>query len=163
MFVAVYKSGGHQYCRLSETYRDENGKVKTKVIKNFGRVDLLLKSDPNALDKLKAQYGGSGQDKIERRGKVRSESLHSFLSAEQQLPTPESFPCLNYGYYVLKALWNSLGLNRKLTYLQSSRLKIEFDLNTVVSFLVFSKVLDPHSVRFTFSDKDFFLGDPMKP
>ena len=31
MFVAVYKSGGHQYCRLSETYRDENGKVKTKV------------------------------------------------------------------------------------------------------------------------------------
>ena len=162
MFVAVYKSGGHQYCRLSETYRDENGKVKTKVIKNFGRVDLLLKSDPNALDKLKAQYGGSGQDKIEQRGKVRSESLHSFLSAEQQLPTPESFPCLNYGYYVLKALWNSLGLNRKLTYLQSSRLKIEFDLNTVVSFLVFSKVLDPHSVRFTFSDKDFFLGDPMK-
>lgn len=114
MFVAVYKSGSYQYCRLSETYRDENGKVKTRVIKNFGRVDLLLKNDPQALEKLKAQYGGSGKDKIEEKGKIRSECLHSFVNSEHKLPSPESFPLLNYGYFVLRALWKQLGLHRLL-------------------------------------------------
>ena len=162
MFVAVYKSGSYQYCRLSETYRDENGKVKTKVIKNFGRVDLLLKNDPQALEKLKAQYGGSGKDKIEEKGKIRSECLHSFVNSEHKLPSPESFPLLNYGYFVLRALWKQLGLHRLLLSIQDSKLRIKFDLNAVASFMVFSKVLDPHSVRFSFYDHDLFIADPLK-
>lgn len=162
MFVAVYKSGSYQYCRLSETYRDENGKVKTRVIKNFGRVDLLLKNDPQALEKLKAQYGGSGKDKIEEKGKIRSECLHSFVNSEHKLPSPESFPLLNYGYFVLRALWKQLGLHRLLLSIQDSKLRIKFDLNAVASFMVFSKVLDPHSVRFSFYDHDLFIADPLK-
>lgn len=162
MYVAVYKSGAYQYCRLTESYRDENGKVKTKIIKNFGRVDLLLKNDPDALEKLKAQYGGSLHEKMEERGKLRSAKLRSFISSEQKLPSPEAFPSLNYGYFVLRSLWKELRLDRMLETLKNSKLKIEFDLNAVASFMAFSKVLDPHSVRYTFYDHDLFIADPLK-
>lgn len=161
MFVSVYKSGEHQYCRLAESFRDENGKVKTKIIKNFGRVDLLEKNKPGFIEKLKQQYGGSKLDKIENHGKVRAEKLKEFV-LNSSLDSSGSYPLLNYGYYVLKALWSELGLNRALPYIQAKHLKTEFDFNAVASFLVFSKVLDPHSVRFTFADKDFLIGNPMK-
>ena len=160
MYVGVFKSGNHEYCRLMETYR-EDGKVKTKVIKNFGRVDKLIANDPDALVKLKQEYGGSKEDRIEARGKTRAKELTSFLQ-DKPLLNLDSYPCLNYGHWVLKALWKKLGLDRKLPYLQSSKTKIQFDLDDVVSFLTFSKVLDPHSIRRTFSDKDFFVGAPMQ-
>ena len=161
MFVSVYKSGEHQYCRLAESFRDEKGKVKTKIIKNFGRVDLLEKNQPGFVEKLKLQYGGSKLDKIEHHGKVRAEKLKDFVLTSS-LSSSGSYPLLNYGSYVLKALWSELGLNRALPYIQAKELKIKFDLNAVASFMVFSKVLDPHSVRHTFADKDFFIGNPMK-
>ncbi len=161
MYVGVFKSGNHEYCRLAESYRDENGKVKTKVIKNFGRVDKLTANDPDAVEKLKQQYGGSREDKVEARGKSRAEELSQHLK-NNPLLNLDSYPCLNYGYWVLKALWKRLGLDRKLPYLQSTKTKIQFDLNEVISFLAFSKVLDPHSLRRTFADKDFFIGAPMQ-
>ena len=78
------------------------------------------------------------------------------------MPSPESFPLLNYGYFVLRALWKQLGLHRLLLSIQDSKLRIKFDLNAVASFMVFSKVLDPHSVRFSFYDHDLFIADPLK-
>ncbi len=44
MFVKITNAGGYQYVRLVENYR-ENGKVKQRVLFNFGRLDIL-KDDP---------------------------------------------------------------------------------------------------------------------
>ncbi len=44
MFVKITNAGGYQYVRLVENYR-ENGKVKQRVLFNFGRLDIL-KDEP---------------------------------------------------------------------------------------------------------------------
>ena len=50
MYVSTCKGGAngqYTYVRLMESYRDENGKVKHKVVQNLGRLDILSQSDPN--------------------------------------------------------------------------------------------------------------------
>ena len=45
MYVSTCKGGAtgqYTYVRLMESYRDENGKVKHKVVQNLGRLDILL-------------------------------------------------------------------------------------------------------------------------
>ncbi len=44
MYVSTCKGGAtgqYTYVRLMESYRDENGKVKHKVVQNLGRLDIL--------------------------------------------------------------------------------------------------------------------------
>lgn len=56
MYVSTCKGGAtgqYTYVRLMESYRDENGKVKHKVVQNLGRLDILSQSDPNYLENLK--------------------------------------------------------------------------------------------------------------
>ena len=59
MYVSTCKGGAngqYTYVRLMESYRDENGKVKHKVVQNLGRLDILSQSDPNYLENLKKKY-----------------------------------------------------------------------------------------------------------
>ena len=61
MYVSTCKGGAngqYTYVRLMESYRDENGKVKHKVVQNLGRLDILSQSDPNYLENLKKKYQG---------------------------------------------------------------------------------------------------------
>ena len=48
MYVSTCKGGAngqYTYVRLMESYRDENGKVKHKVVQNLGRLDILSQSE----------------------------------------------------------------------------------------------------------------------
>ena len=59
MYITVTHSGKDKktaYVRLMEAYRNEDGKKRARVIKNYGRLDALLADDPLALDKLKKKY-----------------------------------------------------------------------------------------------------------
>lgn len=162
MYVGCYKSGNYTYVRVMETVRDpDTGKVTTKIIKKVGRLDQLEKLDPQVLEKLRKQYGGTKQEREESKLSQQASALQSLLQAQQDLALPNLCPTMNYGYMVLKKLWDEvLGLDRRLNYLQRTDIEAKFDFNTAASFLVFSKVLDPHSVLRTFAEKDFLIGDP---
>lgn len=41
MFVKSTKSKGHEYLKIVESYRDENGITRHKVLFNLGRIDQL--------------------------------------------------------------------------------------------------------------------------
>jgi len=45
MFVKVTKSGPRQYVQLVESYRDEQGRVKSRTIATLGRLDKLAEMD----------------------------------------------------------------------------------------------------------------------
>lgn len=49
MYTRVTKSGGRRYLQLVEGHRDENGKVRIKVVANLGRLDRIK---PGKLDPL---------------------------------------------------------------------------------------------------------------
>ena len=49
MFTRITKAGGHQYLQLVESFRNDSGKVRTRVVAILGRLDQIA---PNQLDPL---------------------------------------------------------------------------------------------------------------
>ena len=39
MYIKVTKSAGHSYIQLAESYRDDNGKPRQRVLSTIGRAD----------------------------------------------------------------------------------------------------------------------------
>ena len=49
MFTRITKAGGHQYLQLVESFRNDSGKVRTRVVANLGHLDQIA---PKQLDPL---------------------------------------------------------------------------------------------------------------
>ena len=67
MFIAKIKSGKNTYVRLMESYRNEDGKPCSRMVKNFGRYEDLIKDNPNAFEELKAKYKQDKETKYQLR------------------------------------------------------------------------------------------------
>ena len=166
MYVSTCKGGAngqYTYVRLMESYRDENGKVKHKVVQKLGRLDILSQSDPNYLENLKKKYQEDYAEKSRLQSLNRLAQVQSLLSFDNNSSASAPLPLLQYGHYLLKKIWDDhLHLDRKFKDIQHRQTKAKFDLNAVVSYLCFLKILDPHSVFYSFGDQDGFLGAPVQ-
>lgn len=164
MYLVEYKVGPkdhpNRYLKLCESYR-ENGKTRVRVIENFGRVDQL---QPGKYEQLQEKYSRARQDKQQQIALDRMRTVSKSLACQASSNTSKGgpVPLLRYGHYPLKALWEKLRLHDKIAYEQRAGTGFRFDMNAAVSYMVFSKVMNPHSVRSTFEDKDLWLGDPAK-
>ena len=148
MYVSTCKGGAtgqYTYVRLMESYRDENGKVKHKVVQNLGRLDILSQSDPNYLENLKKKYQEDYAEKSRLQSLNRLAQVQNLLSFDNNSSAGAPLPLLQYGHYLLKKIWDDhLHLDRKFKDIQHRQTKAKFDLNAVVSYLCFLKILDPH-------------------
>lgn len=142
----VTKRKNHQYVYVGESFR-EQGKPKTRIVERLGRLEDLLAKDPKGLEKLRAKYEEPRVQKMQREH-ARAEAIVNCLEALKiQQGSSANHPIINYGFLVLRRIWNSvLRMNIKLTRLDGSE-KRKFDISDAVSFLVFKKVIDPSSIQ----------------
>lgn len=161
MFIRVTTSPDkkHKKVYLVEGYRDENNKVKQRIIKSFGDLEDLEKKNPNALKALRVW----AKEETERlKGKI---SLDLFFSAKQQ----ESDILLNYGYIFLEKIYHKIGISDFMKTYQE-QVKCQYSLDDILKLLVFSRCLNPASKKKTFEHKgnhffefsDFKLEDIYK-
>lgn len=162
MYIVTVKANGHQYVRLVEARR-ENGRKKVRVIKAFGRLDALLEKDPNALETLRKTYC-SEEQRAQSAAAVRlqkaSESLAG-LRVDDGATWKESLPLLRYGHYALKTIWEEIGLKTQFRNLQRTNAAGQVDLNSLISYLTFKKVMSSCSLLASFQAQDQFLGNPV--
>lgn len=147
MFVKQNKS--HKGILLTYTvgYR-ENGKVKHKNIETIGYLEDLKKEydDPIAHFRNLAKQKSNNE--------INEITIKNLLSKTiDQNSSPK-----NLGYVILKKIYNDLGLKDFFENKQST-LKINFNLNTIFSLLVYSRILYPGSKKETFEKKDRFFED----
>ena len=147
MFVKQNKS--HKGILLTYTvgYR-ENGKVKHKNIETIGYFEDLKKEydDPIAHFRNLAKQKSNNE--------INEITIKNLLSKTiDQNSSPK-----NLGYVILKKIYNDLGLKDFFENKQST-LKINFNLNTIFSLLVYSRILYPGSKKETFEKKDRFFED----
>lgn len=165
MFVTTHASGKNKqnvYVYIMEGFRDKDGKIQKRIVQNLGRLSELQAKDPDALEKLKAQYKNERLEKKSVVANQRLEQMNQIINAaEQSSSQSEDVPALDYAHYPLRNLWEgNLNFDRKIKYLQRSFGK-SFDLNAALQYLVFHKVINPCSVMSAYSNKDYFLGDPV--
>jgi hypothetical protein len=124
MYTRITESGGRRYLQLVEGHRDENGKVRIKVVANLGRLDRIK---PGKLDPL---INGLN------RAVGRLENTASDVAYDSSL---------GYGdVFALHELWKDLGFDRALgRALRSGKRKL--DVEALVRAMVFNRLCDPTS------------------
>ncbi|WP_420380874.1 IS1634 family transposase [Marivita sp.] len=124
MYTKVTKSGGRQYLQLVEGYRNEEGKVRHRVVANLGRLEDL---NPAKLDPL-----------INGLNRAIGRSDNTALPVEIKSSKA-------YGnVFALHELWKDLGFDSALARaMRSGRRKIEVE--ALVRAMVFNRLCDPTS------------------
>ncbi|WP_127904442.1 IS1634 family transposase [Solirhodobacter olei] len=124
MYTKITQSGGRRYLQVVEGYRDDAGKVRHRVVANFGRIEDLTpaKLDPliNGLNRV-----------LGRAENTASEVTHD--------------PAQSFGdVFALHELWKDLGFDRALgRALRSGKRKL--DVEALVRAMVFNRLCDPTS------------------
>src|SRR6056297_2754597 len=124
MYTKVTRSGGRQYLQLVEGYRNEQGKVRHRVVANLGRLEDLnpAKLDPliNGLNRAIGRIDNTAFP-------VEIESSRAYGNV-----------------FALHELWKDLGFDSALgRAMRSGRRKIEAD--ALVRAMVFNRLCDPTS------------------
>jgi hypothetical protein len=124
MFTRVTSNGGRSYLQIMESYRNDEGKPRVRVVANLGRVDTMKEGQLDALIRgLSRAAGRPEPDKLE----VAYEDARGFGDV-----------------FALHELWKDLGFDRAIgRSLRSGRRQI--DVDALVRAMVFNRLCDPAS------------------
>jgi len=143
MMVRLLKGrDGVAYVYTVEGYRDENGKVKQRILVKHGRLDVLTADDPDALAKLKAEA---------KRATVEKKALRGMIGYDTGLPADGGQP-RNLGWLAVDATLARLGVVDAVTQAGATRTGREawrVDVGAVLRALVAARVMWPCSKRAT--------------
>ena len=119
MFVRINESGGRRYLQVVESYRNEAGKPRHRVVANLGRIDGMEDGHLDALIRGLCRAAG-------REEPAKLEITHA--------------PARAYGdVFALHELWKDLGLDRALgRALRSGKRKL--DVEALVRAMVFNRL-----------------------
>ncbi len=146
MYLRKSMSNGKVYLSFVQGYR-ENGKVKQKTIEKIGYLEDLEKiyDDPIAHFKSVAKE------------RSESESVPKRLELDLLATLPEETNLRkNVGYAALKAVYALLDI-RDFWQSKQRHLKVDYNLNSIFSLLVFNRFLSPCSKKHAFDTKDEYF------
>jgi hypothetical protein len=160
MFIHVLKQkNGRAYVYLKESRRNAAGMTKSVIVRNFGRLDKLLEQDPQALEKLKAKYNGTGNSSTIKRARIE-EMARQVLSGDDAGKELEALPSVNYGMMPLLKVWkDDLKLDYFFNYLRKRNPKLDFDVASCVEFLCFILLVDPAQASNALNNAPAYAGD----
>ncbi len=124
MFVRINESGGRRYLQIVESYRNEAGKPRHRVVANLGRIDGMQDDHLDAL--IRGLCRAAGRDEP-----AKLEIAHA--------------PAQAFGdVFALHELWKALGFDRALgRALRSGKRKL--DVEALVRAMVFNRLCAPDS------------------
>ena len=154
MKVSVSKSKNTTIYYLSKSVRI-NGRVTTKTIERIGSHDEIKKicGDLDPLEWAK-QYAAkrSAEEKASKKDIIIKYSSSSRIEKDASRS-------VNIGYLFLKDIYYSLGINRICAEI-AEKYRFEYDLNDILSMLVFARVIYPGSKRSSLELAHNFLEKP---
>lgn len=125
----------NEYLQLVESYRDEEGCTRQRVLKSFGRLDQLSSSEIDAL--IESYRRVTGREVAALRPRVVSEK-----DQDDEIEVLES---RRFGdVFVLRSIWEGLGLKSIFDDLAAPR-EFQFDLGRALFTMVANRAIDPRS------------------
>ena len=137
---------GRFFLSFVQGYRDENGKVKQKTVKNIGFLDELESKYDNPIEYFKNLAKEKNNEQIKE---------YTIKNLNTKTIDNDTHP-KNLGYVILKTVYRELGITSILNKKQSL-LNIKYSLEEIMKLLVFSRILYPASKNETYNNKDIFF------
>ena len=152
MRLHIRTINNYSYYSIIKDYTNINGKRSTKIFEKLGnqqQVENRFGKD-NTIEKIKIYIN-------ELNSKDKSELIKLELNSARRINKEKRN--FNIGYLFLKKLYNDLKIKDICNQVQS-QYKFEFDLNEVLSYLVFARIIYPSSKLETFKQCQNFIEQP---
>lgn len=155
MRLSLVKSKNATQFYVIKSFRDSNGKNTSKIIEKLGNLEEVTKK-------------ANGQDPIEwakkyiqiLNEKEKNESLVIIAKFSPSTQIPKDIQnSYNGGYLFLQDIYYSLGLD-KICQDISDKYRIKYDLNSVLSNLIYTRIIEPSSKLSAFETAKSFLEQP---
>lgn len=136
----MYISKRNGYVYLTESYRDEFGDVKNRIIKSYGRYDTLYAEDPDFFEKLQIEakkYTENIRNDEKEKTNLTAERVTKFISNNSY----KGYHICNFGYLFYKSAWDELDLD---AYFQNIHQKVKgenFNLRDTIFFTALVRLL----------------------
>lgn len=144
--VIQKKANGFEYASIRESFWDPvRKKYSSRTIKNYGRLDLALKLDPQALEKMQAEASAYKQSRANEKQRVLKERVsHLSVAAKSNADGHADNRTVMLGSCVYRQIWNKLDLQRKCRDLIKNT-HIEFNFAEAVFYMTAARCLMPDS------------------
>ena len=164
MFLMKRGPKGKEYLYLVEYGHDNTGKRIKTTVKSFGKISSIPKEELNA---IYAQYQQPVQERKLAQKIVHEKSLRELVESvtvdSENKTNFNKVPLLHYGHLILKPIWDKLGLNYKLRYLQNKHTKVEaYSLSKLLFYFVAHKILSPGAYLRAWKDQSSWLCNPIE-
>lgn len=159
MKVNTSKSKNAESFYIKQSYVDGNGKSTTRTIRKLGTLkDLLVEHGPTredvmawAREQARIETEKYEQEKENCSFPVMFHPNRKILHGVQR--------CFGGGYLFLQKLYYELGMNRICRKIRA-KYHYEYDLNAILSDLIYTRVLEPGSKRSSYEAAKRFLEAP---
>lgn len=142
MYITITGSINNKDVYINQSYRKENGKTSSRIYKKLGKYNDLLEQFSGDQEKMMAWAKEEAKKETElynqRNGKVTLE-----FSQAARIPMNEA-RSFNVGYLFLQVLCTQLRLD-KICRTIKTRHRFKYDLNAILSDLVYARILSPSS------------------
>ena len=164
MFLMKRGPKGNEYLYLTENSRDENGKRVKKTVKSFGKISSIPKDE---LEAIYAQYQQPLRERKLAQKLIQENSLRELVESvrvdSENKTNFNKVPLLHYGHLILKPIWDKLGLNYKLWYLQDRHTEVKaYSLSKLLFYFVAHKILAPGAYLRAWKDQSTWLCNPIR-
>lgn len=159
MKVTTSKSKNSESFYICRSYIDSNGKSTSKVVKKLGTLEDLSK-ELNT-DRAGVMAWAKEQAKIETKKYKDNEQLKTVLipfHADRMLDYDKQ-KLYKGGYLYLQSIYYRLQMNKVCRKIKA-RHRFKYDLNAILSDLIYTRILDPSSKKSSFNAASDYLEPP---
>ena len=153
MRLSITHTKNNTYFYMIKSYR-ENGKNKTKIIERLGELKEV-EQKANGEDPIiwaKKYIEKRNQEEKQNKGVY-------FEKLVEGIPLDESQKTFNIGYLFLQNIYYSLGLDKVCKNI-SEKYRIKYDLNSILSNLIYTRIIEPSSKLSSFEASKKFIERP---
>jgi len=159
MRVSVSKSKNSESFYITKSFINDQGKSTSKIIRKLGTLDELKKKLSTDRDGVMAW--AKEQARLETEQYKQENETNTVLipfHADRQMDYNKQV-CFEGGYLFLQSVYYQLKLDQVCRRIRS-RHDYEYDLNAILSDLVYTRILKPGSKASSFRDAKKFLESP---
>jgi transposase len=157
MYVNITGSPNNKDVYIYQSFRKENGKTSSRIYKKLGKYNDLLAQFDNDKEKMMAWAKAEAKKETEA---FNNKSIPIPISLSQKaVINKDEERCFNIGYLFLQQLCTELRFD-KICRKIKERHKFKYDINSILTDLIYARILSPSSKLSSYSFCKTLLEPP---